>query len=136
MEPDVYEEVSKVRDKVADLEISMTKKMGELETTTHVTKHKTANLEQMIMGISSRFDRFEAQFQAELKSVASVIGVELKAIREDQVKNVQRLTDEMKTINTKADKSGWQLGAIVTGILLVFGGLVSLATTLLQKAIS
>lgn len=134
MDPDVHDEVSKVRDKMVDLEISMTKKMGELETTTHVTKHKMVNLEQMIMGISNRFDRFESQFQAELKSVASIIGVELKAIREDQIKNVQRLTEEVKTINTKADKSGWQLGAIVTGILLLFGGLVSLATTLLSKA--
>lgn len=133
MEPDVYEEVSKVRDKVTDLEISMTKKMGELETTTHVTKHKMANLEQMISAIGHRFDRFENQIQSELKGIATSISNDLKAIRDDQIKNVQRLTEEVQTVNTKADKSGWTLGAIVTGILLVFGGMVSLATSLIHK---
>jgi len=122
-DPDIHDEVSKVRDKVADLELSTTRKMGEIETTVRVVKHDQANMKMMIEGVNTRIDRFENHFKADMKDMRESVSADLKAVVVQLEASTKALTKDITTVNTKQEKS-LSFFAGVVAVFTVGGGLL------------
>lgn len=125
LDPDIHDEVSRVRDKVADLELSTTRKMGEIETNVRLVKHDQANMKMMVEGLSVRIDRFENQLKTDMKDLRDSVSADVKAVTTQMAEDTRKLTQEISAVNTRQEKS---LG-FVSGVVAVFtvgGGLLML----------
>lgn len=117
---DIYDEVSRVRDKISDLELSTTKKLGEIEATVRVVKHDNANTQQMVVGVNSRLDRIETSFKDELKEFRVEVGKEFRTIATQFSDDVKRLSGEIATNNTNAvSKFSFYAGIAATGTVII-----------------
>lgn len=123
MDPDIHDEVRRVSDKVVDLELSTTKKLGEIETSVRLSKHEGANTQQIIVGLTARMDRFETSFKSEMKDFREDVGKEFRQIATQLTADVKGLSQELATINTKQEK-GLSFVAGVVAVFTVGGGLL------------
>lgn len=109
VDPDIYDKVSRVQEKVSDLELSMTKKLGEVEATVRVVKHDNANTQQMVAGLTSRLDRFEASFKEEVKDFRQEVAKEFRAI----------LAEISTNQTSTASKFSFYAGIAATGTFII-----------------
>lgn len=120
MEADLQGEVSRVRDKVMDLELSTTKKLGEIEATVRVVKHDNANTQQMVGGLNLRLDRIETAFKADLKEISENLGKEVRTIGQQLTQEVAKLSGEINTNNIRTtSKLSFYAGIAATGTFII-----------------
>lgn len=104
-EADVQDEVRKLRDEV-----------GELKTTTRVTKHDVANLQVGMTGLAARVEKIVDQLSRELKETRDSLSNEMRS-------ELKLLGNEIASINkTQARGAGFYAG--VMAAITAGGGLL------------
>lgn len=127
MSADVGDEVSRLRDKVADLAVSTASKMGEIETKLSGAKHDVIGLQQMITSISGRIDRFEVQIKADIGGVSDTVNREMTLIKHQLTKDTEKLSSEISTISGRQQHSlgffagiASVIGVAVAAVIFIF----------------
>src|SRR6478736_989567 len=113
---DVHDEVRKLRDEV-----------GELKTTTRVTKHDVANLQQTMGFINTRLDKIQDQATREAKETRDIVSAEIRQLSEKMATETKLLSNEIATINTKQEKGA----SFYAGIIACGGFAVAIIGSLL-----
>ncbi len=101
-EADMHDEVRKLRDEV-----------GELKTTTRVTKHDVANLQQVMHGLTSKMEKLADQLTREMKETRESLSTEMRS-------ELKLISLEINAINkTQAKSAGFYAGVIsVAGVVV------------------
>jgi len=116
---DMHDEVRKLRDEV-----------GELKTTTRVTKHDVANLQQTMGFINTRLDKIQDQATREAKETRDIVSTEIRQLSERMASETKLLSSEISAINTKHERGV----GFFAGIGCVFVGACALIMFILKLA--
>jgi chromosome segregation ATPase len=115
---DVQEEVRKLRDEV-----------GELKTTTRVTKHDVANLQQTMGFFNTRLDKIQDQIAREVKETRDGLSSEIRLVADRVAADTKLLSAEIAGItNTQSKSAGFYAGMIAAGSIAlgIIGSLLML----------
>lgn len=103
--PEMSDEVRKLRDEV-----------GELKTTTRVTKHDVANLQMVTTGLAQRVEKIADQLSRELKETREGLSSEFRS-------EMKLISTEIAGIN-KVQARGAGFYAGVMAVITVGGGIL------------
>lgn len=131
---DLHEDVNRIRDTAHDLEVSTTRKLGEIETKLSGAKHDVAGVKQMVISLEGRIDRFENQIKTEFRELGVSMDRQLRELGKQLSEDVSTLSREINKNNTRSvQKFSFYAGIAATGTFIISasGILIALATRFL-----
>lgn len=79
MSPDIETSLLQLREKVNDVETTLTSKIADIDKTVAVTKHDVANLKTMLTAFNMRVDKFEDRMGKKIDDLhASLTALNIK----------------------------------------------------------
>lgn len=91
--------------------------VNELKTAVRITKHDVSNVQQMIIGINTRFDRLESSIKTDMKESRDEFSKELRDLGKIVSDDTKRLSAEISAVNTKQEKGVGFVGGVAAVIV-------------------